>query len=192
MFTSFLKRSKVAFLGIFIAFHFDLFIFFSKSYRPISIFGERVARSHRSLVSRARGHAARGGHDGVLEDSARSRNVWRELLWNQEQERHRLVAWRWRARSEYLRKRWQVSLVLDKPNKSRIFMAFKSIWCIYLNSTSIKIKGTTAVLGLLENFHLIFRVRQSILFRSPEYADILIGLHANLLYSGNLVSPEWG
>ena len=62
-----------------------------------------MARSHLALVQGARGHVARGGDDGVLEDSAGLGDVRRQLLRHQEQEGHRPVAGRGRARPQHLR-----------------------------------------------------------------------------------------
>ena len=67
-----------------------------------------MARAHHPLVQRAHGPFTRRGHDGVLENRTRSRNVWCELLRDQEQKGHRVVAGRRCAWPQHLRKGRQV------------------------------------------------------------------------------------
>jgi len=69
----------------------------------------RVGGAHHELVHGAQGDASRGRNDGVLEDCTGPRDVRRQLLRHQEQERHRAVAGRGRARLEHLRERRQAN-----------------------------------------------------------------------------------
>ena len=61
-----------------------------------------VGGEDHQLVRRAQGDAEGGRHDGVPQDRPGPRDVWRQLLRDQEQERNRALAWRRRSWAQHL------------------------------------------------------------------------------------------